>query len=82
VDIAASSRLEENTEHPLGPLLYTVSCMHCMTVSLAYGGAGLGTVWGKQLALEMLSEAGFRHTTVKQVDGDILNNYYISKKPA
>jgi SAM-dependent methyltransferase len=82
VDIGASSRLEENTEHPLGPLLYTVSCMHCMTVSLAYNGAGLGTVWGEQLALEMLKEAGFSDVKVKRVEGDILNNYYISKKPS
>jgi SAM-dependent methyltransferase len=82
VDIGASSRLEENTEHPLGPLLYTVSCMHCMTVSLAYGGAGLGTVWGEQVALEMMKAAGFSETSVKRVDGDVLNNYYIAAKPA
>ncbi len=33
--------------------------MHCMTVSLAQGGAGLGTVWGIEKAKEMLAEAGF-----------------------
>ena len=82
VDIAASSRLEENINHPLGPLLYTVSCMHCMTVSLAYGGDGLGTVWGEQKALEMIKAAGFSDTRVRQVEGDILNNYYIATKPA
>lgn len=82
VDIGASSRLEENTEHPLGPLLYTVSCMHCMSVSLAYGGAGLGTVWGEQTALEMMLAAGFSDTKVKRVEGDILNNYYIATKPS
>jgi hypothetical protein len=27
-----------------------------------------------------LSEAGFTDTKVKRVEGDILNNYYISKK--
>jgi hypothetical protein len=45
VDIAASSNLSENLTYPLGPLLYTISCMHCMTVSLAQGGMGLGTMW-------------------------------------
>ena len=30
-----------------------------MTVSLAHGGAGLGTVWGEQLARRMLADAGF-----------------------
>lgn len=79
-DIAASSRLEENIEHPLGTTLFTFSLMHCMTVSLASGGAGLGTVWGQQRALHMLTEAGFGAVEIKQVPGDILNNYYITQK--
>ena len=33
-DIGASSHVHGNLDHPLGPLLYTLSCMHCMTVSL------------------------------------------------
>jgi SAM-dependent methyltransferase len=80
VDIAADSNLEGNLEHPLGPMLYTVSTMHCMTVSLAYGGVGLGTVWGEQKALEMLGEAGFKNIAVEHVEGDIFNNYYIAAK--
>jgi 2-polyprenyl-3-methyl-5-hydroxy-6-metoxy-1,4-benzoquinol methylase len=44
VETAASSKLAENLDHPLGPFLYTMSCMHCMTVSLADGGIGLGTM--------------------------------------
>jgi SAM-dependent methyltransferase len=78
VDIAASSDLANNLEHPLGPFLYTISTMHCMTVSLALDGKGLGTVWGKELALSMLIDAGFGRVDVKQVEGDILNNYYIA----
>ena len=78
VDIAASSELANNLEHPLGPFLYTVSTMHCMTVSLALDGKGLGTVWGRELALSMLADAGFGRVDVKQVEGDILNNYYIA----
>lgn len=77
-DIAASSHLEENLDNPLAPFLYVASLTHCMTVSLAYGGEGLGTVWGKELALQLLKEAGFNHTDVKQVQGDILHYYYIS----
>jgi SAM-dependent methyltransferase len=34
-DIRASTRVERNVEHPIGPLLYAISTMHCMTVSLA-----------------------------------------------
>jgi SAM-dependent methyltransferase len=80
VDIAASSNLEENMDHPLAPFLYTVSTMHCMTVSLALNGEGLGTVWGEQVARELLAEAGFSDVDVKNVEGDILNNYYIARK--
>ena len=80
VDIAASSELADNLEHPMGPFLYTISTMHCMTVSLAYGGEGLGTVWGEQKAIELIKEAGFKDVTVEKVEGDILNNYYITTK--
>lgn len=80
VDIAASSNLEDNIPHPMGPFLYAISTMHCMTVSLAYGGEGLGTVWGEQKARQMLADAGFKDVEVQQVEGDILNNYYIAKK--
>jgi hypothetical protein len=54
--------------------------MHCMTVSLALDGEGLGTMWGEQKALELLAEAGFTEVVVKQVAGDPFNNYYIAKK--
>jgi cyclopropane fatty-acyl-phospholipid synthase-like methyltransferase len=80
-DIAASSNTEENIQNPLAPTLYTFSTMHCMTVSLAQGGDGLGTVWGRQMAEQKLKQAGFSDTIdVKQIDGDILNYYYIVKK--
>jgi 2-polyprenyl-3-methyl-5-hydroxy-6-metoxy-1,4-benzoquinol methylase len=80
VDVAASSNLQENLQHPLGPFLYSVSTMHCMTVSLAYRGEGLGTVWGEQLAKQKLREAGFKSVEIRRVLGDILNNYYIARK--
>ncbi|MHB8631583.1 MAG: class I SAM-dependent methyltransferase [Candidatus Limnocylindria bacterium] len=79
VDVAASSDLAKNRAHPLGPMLYTLSTMHCMTVSLALGGAGLGTVWGRELALEMLAAAGFTKVDVRTVEGDIFNAYYVAR---
>ncbi len=80
-DMAASSKLEENMENPLGPTLYSISTMHCMTVSLAYNGEGLGTVWGRQKAEEMLKEAGLSEKVeVREVPGDIFNYYYIVQK--
>jgi hypothetical protein len=64
----------------MGPLLYSISTFHCMTVSLALGGEGLGTVWGEQQARQLLGEAGFKDVDGALVEGDILNNYYISTK--
>ncbi len=61
-------------------MLYAISTLHCMTVSLAYGGEGLGTAWGEQKALEMLGAAGFKDVTVHKVEGDPVNNYYICQK--
>ena len=80
VDTSASSQLAENLGHPLGPFLYTVSCMHCMTVSLADGGMGLGTMWGEQTARKMLVEAGFTSIEAARLDGDIVNTYIIASK--
>jgi 2-polyprenyl-3-methyl-5-hydroxy-6-metoxy-1,4-benzoquinol methylase len=82
VDIRASSLLEENMKHPLAPYLYTISCNHCMTVSLAGDGAGLGTMWGEQVACQMLRDAGFTQIEVKHVEDDIMNSYYIAFKSA
>ena len=79
-DIAASSHLHENVEHPFGPLLYAISTLHCMTVSLALDGEGLGTVWGEQKALEYLTTAGFGEVDVRKIDGDVLNVYFIARK--
>ncbi|WP_110987407.1 class I SAM-dependent methyltransferase [Acaryochloris thomasi] len=79
-DIRAASDVSGNLEHPVGPLLYTISCLHCMTVSLAAGGLGLGAMWGEEKALEMLEEAGFKQVEIKQLDHDFQNNFYIVKK--
>jgi SAM-dependent methyltransferase len=80
VDMAASSDVAGNLDHPLGPFMYTVSCMHCMTVSLAAGGMGLGAMWGEQKARQMLADAGFTSVEVKHVDGDIFHTYYVATK--
>jgi 2-polyprenyl-3-methyl-5-hydroxy-6-metoxy-1,4-benzoquinol methylase len=80
VDIKASSRLEDNVGVPLATYIYTVSTMHCMSVSLAFDGAGLGTAWGRQLALSMLSDAGFTDVRVEEIETDPINYYYIARK--
>lgn len=79
-DIRASSNVHGNLDHPIAPYLYTISCLHCMTVSLAADGMGLGAVWGEEKALEMLKDAGFSSVAIQQLDHDFLNNFYIVKK--
>lgn len=80
-DICASSHLGENLDHPIGTFGYTVSCMHCMSVSLAYDGEGLGAMWGAQQARDIFTAAGFVVDDVARVDGDASNNYYICHRP-
>lgn len=53
-----------------------------MTVSLAYGGMGLGTMWGRQLAEKMLHEAGFDSIEVRRLAHDFQNDYYIIRHAA
>jgi hypothetical protein len=79
-DIRASSYLYRNIEHPLGPFMYTISTIHCMSVSLGQGGAGFGTVWGEEPAQQMLINAGFSSVKVEQLPHDLFNNYHVARK--
>jgi len=78
VEPRAATRLEENLGNPFAPYVYGVSVLHCMTVSLAEGGAGLGTAWGEEKARQMLAEAGFTAVEVFEAPGP-QNNIYICK---
>lgn len=80
VDIQASSHVGENLNHPMGTFLYSVSCQHCMTVSLAYDGVGLGAMWGVQKAREVFANAGFTDIVVHTLADDPFNNYYVCHK--
>ena len=78
-DIKASSHLENNMGNPFAPLLYATSTLHCTAVSMAHGGAALGTVWGEELALQMLDDAGFVDVTVHDVPDDPLDSIYVAR---
>ncbi len=73
--------LEDNLDNPMAPFTYSVSTLHCMTVSLAHGGAGLGTGWGEQAALRLLDEAGFGDVTVETVPRDPGNALFATGAP-
>jgi len=78
-DIKGHTEHHENGSVPLAPLCYTISTMHCMTVSLAHGGAGLGAMWGREQAESMLEEAGFGSVDVLELDHDIMNYWYVCR---
>lgn len=79
-DIDTQSDVGRNRDHPLGPMIYTISCMHCMTVSLAAGGLGLGAAWGVDTAQRMLREAGFGSTEVHRLAHDPQNAYFVNRR--
>ncbi|MFP4310341.1 MAG: class I SAM-dependent methyltransferase [Desulfococcaceae bacterium] len=79
VDIAAESGVAGNMEHPMGPMLYTVSLMHCMPVGRMDGGPGLGTMWGRQKAEAYLREAGFAEIWVQPVPEDPFNLHFLAR---
>jgi 2-polyprenyl-3-methyl-5-hydroxy-6-metoxy-1,4-benzoquinol methylase len=78
-DILASSHVHQNMEHPMATFIYTISTMHCMSVSLAHGGPGLGAAWGKEKALEMLRDAGFQNVEVRELPHDMMNYWYVAR---
>ena len=79
-DIRGSSQVYNNVDHPIGTFLYTISTMHCMTVSLSQGGEGLGAMWGEEKAREYLEKAGFQSVVTNRLAHDIQNNWYVIKK--
>jgi SAM-dependent methyltransferase len=78
-DIDGHSDHQGNLDHPFGPFLYTASCMHCMTVSLAQGGEGLGTMWGVEKADELLRAAGFDELEYHRLEHDPVNVYVVAR---
>jgi SAM-dependent methyltransferase len=81
-EFAASSRLEENLDHPLGSWLYAQSVLYCMTVSLSQGGAGLGCLWGKERALALLVAAGFGDVAARRTEADPYSDYFVARVPS
>lgn len=79
VDIAGWSRVEQNHDHPMGPLLYTISLFHCMSVSLGQGGRGYGAMWGQDTAQAKLAQAGFHDIAIHRLAHDPQNAYFVCR---
>jgi SAM-dependent methyltransferase len=78
VEPAAGDTLEENL-NPQGALAYAMSTLHCMTVSLAHGGAGLGAAMGSKTAEYMCRAAGF--TRFRRLDIENPFNAFYEVRP-
>jgi 2-polyprenyl-3-methyl-5-hydroxy-6-metoxy-1,4-benzoquinol methylase len=80
-EAAASSHLARNVEHPFAPMLYALSTMHAVPVALRdERGEALGRMWGKERALRMLTEVGFRNVRFETLPVDPLSYYCVAQK--
>jgi ubiquinone/menaquinone biosynthesis C-methylase UbiE len=80
VEPKAFSALADNMHEPMATFQYTVSTMHCMSVSIASGGDGLGTAWGTERTIEFLEAAGFVDIEVTQMRSDRTNSHFVCRK--
>lgn len=78
-DVGGSCHVHRNKAHPMATFLYAVSCLHCVSVSLANGGPGLGAMWGVETAKALLAFAGFADVRVEHLEHDILNAYFVCR---
>lgn len=76
-EIKAETAHADNADHPLGTFIYTISTFHCMSVSLAAGGAGLGAAWGRTQCRAMLESAGFERIEMHELDHDPQNDFWV-----
>jgi SAM-dependent methyltransferase len=76
----AGDTLAENLSNPGAPIMYSVSTLHCMTVSLAHAGAGIGMVFGESRARHMLAEAGFETPVVHPAPGTPFDAVYLARR--
>jgi 2-polyprenyl-3-methyl-5-hydroxy-6-metoxy-1,4-benzoquinol methylase len=74
----AGDTIGENIGNPFAPVVYSVSTLHCLTVSLAHGGAGIGTAFGEQLARKMLTAAGFADPSLHPAPGHPFDAVYVT----
>ncbi|MGQ0670244.1 MAG: methyltransferase domain-containing protein [Actinomycetota bacterium] len=77
VDINGAPTAEENYDHPLGGLLYSISVLDCLACSTwQEGGAALGTLGlPEPVARQMTAEAGFTRFAVRDF-GNPMNSFY------
>lgn len=76
----AADDLAGNLGDPMSAVMYAVSTLHCLTVSLAHDGAGIGTAFGEGLARRLLREAGFQDPAVQPAPGHPFDAVYVTRR--
>ena len=77
-EIKAADNLEDNVG-PLGAYVYSTSVIYCMTVSLAEGGAGLGTAgMPPSKVRELCAEAGFGSVRPVPIENFFRNTFEVT----
>ncbi len=67
--------------NPVGKMRATLSPFHCLTVSLAAGGAGLGTIIGEKGARDLADEAGFEYFEKLPIENAMQQFYLLGVGP-
>jgi SAM-dependent methyltransferase len=76
----AADRLQDNIGNPMAAVQYSVSVMHCLTVSLAHAGAGIGLAFGQGHARRLLTEAGFAEPQLHPAPGQPFDVVYVTRR--
>jgi len=65
--------------HPLATMFYGFSVFHCLTQSLAQGGAGLGACLGPTRTLALFTAAGFSRARALAIKSPV-NLFYVASR--
>jgi hypothetical protein len=76
----AVDRLEDRIGNPMAAVQYSVSVMHCLTVSLAHAGAGIGLAFGEGHARRLLTDAGFADPQLRPAPGQPFDVVYLTRQ--
>ncbi len=78
IEPKVNDQLEDN-QNSIATMLYGFSMFHCMTQSLAQGGAGLGTCMGPAKTEALIREAGFSNFEQLAIKSQV-NAFYLVKR--
>ncbi|XP_038076642.1 demethylmenaquinone methyltransferase-like [Patiria miniata] len=85
VDTVTHTKLQDNiADEDKGYVLtqFTMSLMNCLPVSSHPGdGAGLGAMWGREKAREMLEDANFEVLSISATNAELNGLHYLCSKP-